>query len=90
MVLESHVICNSLHCPLRYGNSIILILQMNSKDTEKLNDIAKITHILFERSFYLKGILKDLSSVASALETKDPTYSSDLGTLCNLVVSREK
>lgn len=86
MVLENHVICNSLHCPLRYGNSIILILQMNTKDTEKLNDIAKVTHILFDSV----GILKDLSSVASALEAKDPTYTSDLGTLCNLVVSREK
>lgn len=58
---------------------------MSSKDTEELNDIAKVTHRLD-----LVDILKNLSSVASAVEAKDPTYISDLGTLGNLVVSREK
>lgn len=59
---------------------------MKSEDTEKLNYIAKVTHILFDSV----SILKDLSSVASALEAEAPTYTSDLGTLCNLAVSREK
>lgn len=59
---------------------------MSSKDTEELNNIAKVTHIVFD----LVEILKDLSSVASAVEAQDHTYASDLGTLGNLVVSREK
>lgn len=59
---------------------------MSSKVTEELNDIAKVTHIVFDSV----DILKDLSSVASAVEAKDPTYTSDLGTSGNLVVSREK
>lgn len=59
---------------------------MSNKDTEELNDIAKVTHIVFDSV----GILKDLPSVASAVEAKDPMYTSDLGTLGNLVVSREK
>lgn len=54
--------------------------------TEELNDTAKVTHIVFD----LGDILKDLSCVASAVEAEDAMYAPDLGTLGNLVVSREK
>ncbi|PKU44325.1 protocadherin-9 isoform x2 [Limosa lapponica baueri] len=50
---------------------------MSSKDTEELNDIAMVTHIVFDSV----DILKDLSSVALAVEAKDPTYTPDLGNL---------
>lgn len=56
------------------------------KDTEELNDTAKVTHIVFD----LGDILKDLSCVASAVEAEDAMCAPDLGTLGNLVVSREK
>jgi len=53
---------------------------------EEQNGAAKVTHIVFDSV----SILKDLSSIASAVEAKDPMCASDLGTLGNLVVSREK
>lgn len=56
------------------------------KGTEEPNDTAKVTHTVCD----LGDILKDLSSVVSAAEAEDATYTPGFSTLGNLVVSREK